>query len=143
MILITVHLFRYTLTPQKQPDPDELDLVLPSIPITAPSTSVHDLQMGVGSFCKAFPWHFVMDSRMELVQLGSGCMRLFGCYLGSHGAAVSTYFEFRRPRGLELSVAEIGKRANTTFVLSLKKPIGVEEFLAEVSLIKFVKWILG
>lgn len=126
-------IFRYTLTPRKQPDPDETDLVLPTLPTTPPSTSAHDLQMGVGSFCKAFPWHFVMDNRMELVQLGSGFMRLFGRYLGSHGAAVSTYFQFHRPKGIELSTGEIGKKANTTFVLAMKKPSGVEEFLAEVS----------
>lgn len=34
------------------------------------STEAADLKMGVGSFCKAFPWHFVIDRKMEIVQLG-------------------------------------------------------------------------
>lgn len=36
----------------------------------ATSTKVTDLRIGVASFCKAFPWHFVTDKRLELVQLG-------------------------------------------------------------------------
>lgn len=36
----------------------------------ATSTKVTDLKIGVASFCKAFPWHFVTDKRLELVQLG-------------------------------------------------------------------------
>lgn len=126
--------FRYLLTPQKEQDPDELDLVTkPTTASLPPSTSPNDLKMGVASFCKAFPWHFVMDSRLEFVQLGNGFMRLFGCILATHGAAVSTYFRFHRPRGIPLSIPEIVKRANTPFVLVIRKPAGVEEFPAEVS----------
>lgn len=38
--------------------------------VHASSTNVADLKIGVASFCKAFPWHFVTDKRLELVQLG-------------------------------------------------------------------------
>lgn len=89
--------------------------------------------MGVATFCKAFPWHFVIDRRLELVQLGSGFMRLFGCVLTSCGTVAATYFEFRRPRNISLSFNEIVKRANTPFVLAIRKPLGVESFPAEVS----------
>lgn len=96
-------------------------------------TSVMDLQMGVETFCKAFPWHFVIDRRLELVQIGSGFMRLFGCHLATLGTAAATYFEFHRPRNINLSFNEIVKRANTPFVLSIRKLPGVELLPAEVS----------
>lgn len=90
-----------------------------------------ELQMGVPTFCKAFPWHFVIDRKLELVQLGSGFMRLFGCLLNKFGTAAATYFEFHRPRSLTLSFNEIVKRANTPFVLAIRKLPGVDSFPAE------------
>ncbi|RZC41411.1 head-specific guanylate cyclase, partial [Asbolus verrucosus] len=95
------------------------------------SSPVTDLQMGVATFCKAFPWHFVLDRRLDLVQLGSGFMRLFGRMLASCGTSVATYFEFHRPRSITLSFAEIVKRANTPFVLAIRNLPGVESFPAE------------
>lgn len=96
------------------------------------ATPLGDLRMGVGTFCKAFPWHFVMDRKLEFVQLGAGFVRLFGCVLGTSGAAVATYFTLHRPRGVTLSFSDIVKRANTPFVLMLRKPPELEEFPAEV-----------
>ena len=95
--------------------------------------AVTDLQMGVATFCKAFPWHFVLDRRLDLVQLGAGFMRLFGRMLTSCGKSVATYFEFHRPRSITLSFGEIVKRANTPFVLAIRNLPGVEAFPAEVS----------
>lgn len=34
------------------------------------STNAADLSMNSSSFCKAFPWHFIMNEDLELVQLG-------------------------------------------------------------------------
>ncbi|XP_057661491.1 head-specific guanylate cyclase isoform X2 [Diorhabda carinulata] len=97
----------------------------------APDYSSSKLQMGVSTFCKAFPWHFVLDHRLEFVQLGSGFMRLFGQFLNTCGASVSTYFEFQRPRNITLSFNEIVKRANTPFLLSIKKLSTKGDFTAE------------
>lgn len=100
------------------------------------SRNVQHLQMGVVSFCKAFPWHFIMDRKLELVQLGAGFTRLFTRdVLCQQGTAASTYFHFHRPRGLVLTFPEIVKRANTPFVLLIRKPNGVQEFPAEVYLL--------
>ncbi|CAG9858573.1 unnamed protein product [Phyllotreta striolata] len=96
-----------------------------------PEFASHKLQMGVNTFCKAFPWHFVLDRRLELVQLGSGFMRLFGRFLTTLGASVATYFEFQRPRSITLSFDEIIKRANTPFLLSIKKLNTSGDFSAE------------
>ncbi|PNF35757.1 hypothetical protein B7P43_G13046 [Cryptotermes secundus] len=99
---------------------------------TSLSRSAADLRMGVASFCKAFPWHFVMDRHLEMVQLGAGFMQLFARDLRTLGTSVATYFEFRRPRGIALCFNEIVKRANTPFVLSIRWPDSTaEERLAE------------
>jgi guanylate cyclase soluble subunit alpha len=117
-------------------DDDDADVVTGVIDVTstALSRSAKDLRMGVASFCKAFPWHFVMDRRLEFVQLGAGFMQLFARDLQTFGTSVATYFEFRRPRGIALCFSEIVKRANTPFVLSIRWPdTKSEERLAEVS----------
>ncbi|XP_001602491.2 head-specific guanylate cyclase [Nasonia vitripennis] len=90
-----------------------------------------DLRMGVPSFCKAFPWHFVVDRNLEFVQLGVGFMRIFGHQLNRDGRDISTYFLFTRPRGVTLTFHEILKRSNTPFVLTLQKPPGADQFQAE------------
>ena len=53
--------------------------------ITQPSTKVTDLKISVPSFCKAFPWHFLTDKNLQIVQLGSGFMKLFGRQLNQLG----------------------------------------------------------
>ncbi|XKL66634.1 hypothetical protein PGB90_010054 [Kerria lacca] len=42
------------------------------------SRRVADLKISVSTFCKAFPWHFLTDKNLQIVQLGSGFMKLFG-----------------------------------------------------------------
>ena len=34
------------------------------------STMAPDLKMNPTTFCKAFPWHFIMNENLELVQMG-------------------------------------------------------------------------
>ncbi|KAL1509679.1 hypothetical protein ABEB36_004384 [Hypothenemus hampei] len=81
-----------------------------------------NLPIGIPTFCRAFPWHFVIDRNLELVQLGYGFMRLFGRRLKTEGPSVANYFQFKRPRSLRLCFDEIVKRANTPFILVLRKP---------------------
>lgn len=100
------------------------------------SNEAKDLRIGVASFCKAFPWHFVVDRQLELVQLGVGFMRIFGHHLNSIGRVISTYFVFTRPKGVTLTFHEILKRANTPFVLALQKPKSADKFQTEVSIYK-------
>ncbi|XP_025832310.1 head-specific guanylate cyclase [Agrilus planipennis] len=91
------------------------------------SFSPPEFQLSVRTFCKAFPWHFVMDRKLELVQLGLGFMKMFGSALRTCGTSVPTYFKFNRPRNLSLSFNEIIKRANTSFLLALRRPPGMED----------------
>ncbi|XP_011299734.1 head-specific guanylate cyclase [Fopius arisanus] len=129
--------FRYRITPegyeplllQGPPCEDDFDVVTAGPhPL---STDAADLRMGVASICKAFPWHFVIDRNLEIVQLGVGFMRIFGHNLNRHGRQISTYFVFSRPPGVTLLFHEILKRSNTPFVLTLQKPPGADKFLAE------------
>ncbi|KAL3267122.1 hypothetical protein HHI36_011262 [Cryptolaemus montrouzieri] len=123
--------FSFEIRPtNKTPDTDSQ--ITKNKPST-PSTRNDDLLVDVATFCKAFPWHFVIDRRLELVQLGSGFMQLFGSVLVSLGKAVATYFEFRRPRSIRLTFTDIVKRANTPFVLAIRKLSAVKSFPAEVS----------
>ncbi|XP_018573701.1 head-specific guanylate cyclase-like, partial [Anoplophora glabripennis] len=98
--------------------------------ISTPMTS--KLEMSVPTFCKAFPWHFVLDRHLEFVQLGYGFMRLFGRILPIHGTSVATYFEFSRPRSITLTFNDIIKTSNTPFLLTLRNPFGHDLF-AEAS----------
>ncbi|XP_046432246.1 head-specific guanylate cyclase isoform X2 [Neodiprion fabricii] len=136
--------FRYRITPERyektagnEPDDEEEDEEeeddrdVVSGGFEPLSKHASDLMVGVTSFCKAFPWHFVVDRRLELVQLGAGFMRIFGHLFNRLGMDISTYFVFSRPRGVTISFHEILKRANTPFVLTLRKPPGVEKFAAE------------
>jgi guanylate cyclase soluble subunit alpha len=45
-----------------------------------------DLPMGVSTFCKAFPWHLLLDVKLQMVQIGAGFMRLFGQSLAEQGS---------------------------------------------------------
>ncbi|CAL1683524.1 unnamed protein product [Lasius platythorax] len=127
--------FRYRITPERYSEQldadveDNYDVVSPAFrPL---STEATDLRMGVASFCKAFPWHFVVDRQLELVQLGVGFMKIFGHHLNRFGREISTYFVFTRPHGVTLTFHEILKRANTPFILTLQRPYGVDKYPAE------------
>ncbi|KAJ8676637.1 hypothetical protein QAD02_012424 [Eretmocerus hayati] len=129
--------FRYRITPEHFSETSALasDRILEDAEEgPRPQTLSHeasDLNMGVASFCKAFPWHFVVDRNLEFVQLGMGFMRIFGHHLGKHGRNISTYFVFTRPKGVSLTFHEILKRSNTPYWLTLEKPEGEEQFQAE------------
>ncbi|KOB69206.1 Soluble guanylyl cyclase alpha-1 subunit [Operophtera brumata] len=56
--------------PLHQKSKEENCEVVSEAVLVASSSKVTDLKIGVASFCKAFPWHFVTDKRLELVQLG-------------------------------------------------------------------------
>lgn len=128
-----IKFFRYRITPERYAEhlafDDELDVTSPHI--CQLSNEAKDLRIGVASFCKAFPWHFVVDRQLELVQLGVGFMRIFGHYLNSIGRDISIYFIFTRPKGVTLTFHEILKRANTPFVLALQRPKSDDKFQAE------------
>lgn len=126
--------FRYRITPERyseQVDADVDDNYVMSPAFRPLSTAATDLRMGVASFCKAFPWHFVVDRQLELVQLGVGFMKIFGHHLNRLGREISTYFIFTRPHGVTLTFHEILKRANTPFILTLQRPYGVDKYPAE------------
>uniref|UniRef100_A0A182XBY3 guanylate cyclase n=1 Tax=Anopheles quadriannulatus TaxID=34691 RepID=A0A182XBY3_ANOQN len=106
-------------------------------PADVVSGDARDLKVSNQFFCDAFPWHFIMDEQLRLVQMGSAFSRLFKGHVG--GAAggpagllcASTVFRFKRPRGLQLHFREIVRRTNTPFMISLRAPPGRPDFFAK------------
>lgn len=94
-----------------------------------------DLKMSPATFCKAFPWHFIMNEDLEIVQMGKGFSKLFKSSLPTHGRHVTTYFQFKRPTNLTIQFREIIRRSNTPFMLSLKSVSG-KHFSSEVCLVQ-------
>lgn len=85
------------------------------------SSNPADLQMHNTTFCKMFPWHFILDENLDLVQIGNAFSKLFKNYLTTT-RAVTNFFRFRRPVDLKLEFKEIAKRTNTPFLLTLRSP---------------------
>lgn len=95
------------------------------------STSAADFNMNAASFCKAFPWHFIMNESLDIVQLGQGFSRLFKNSINTNGRSATTFFRFKRPKGLSLKFREIARRTNTSFLISLRDPPGRPDFPAK------------
>lgn len=96
---------------------------------TAPGSvtpTATDLKMSPTTFCKAFPWHFIMNVELEIIQMGKGFSKLFKGSLPTHGRSAINYFNFKRPINLTINFREIKRRSNTPFVLSLKSHPGVK-----------------
>ncbi|EDW81160.1 uncharacterized protein Dwil_GK11912 [Drosophila willistoni] len=94
------------------------------------SSNASDLQMSSANFCKMFPWHFIMNEQLELVQLGRGFSKLYKPYLADFGCLASTYFDFKRPKGLTMKFRDIVRRTYTPFLIGLMSPPGVDDFPA-------------
>lgn len=66
--------YRYLFSLAKEvPAPRSLELIkqAPDAPTQrSNSTNAADLSMNSTTFCKAFPWHFIMNDQLDLVQLG-------------------------------------------------------------------------
>lgn len=122
--------YRYLFT---LPGQDKLKATEVEHDIAAPLTSITatDLKMSPTTFCKAFPWHFIMNEELEMIQMGKGFSKLFKCSLQTHGKLATTYLNFKRPT-VTLKFREIIRRSNTPFVLSVKSLPGVKN-AAEVS----------
>lgn len=66
--------YRYLFTlpseePSSEEDEDEEEDSIETNK-TVPPGIVPDLKMTPATFCKAFPWHFIMNENLELVQMG-------------------------------------------------------------------------
>lgn len=125
--------YRYLFTLPAEQDTDKLKAAEVEREVTAPITGLTatDLKMIPATFCKAFPWHFIMNEDLEMIQMGKGFSKLFKCSLLTHGKLATTYFNFKRPTNLTIKFRDIIRRSNTPFVLSVKSLPGVK-YAAEV-----------
>lgn len=122
-----VQKFRYLIKIEENESPQNLQ---PEVVHRTVSTNANDLQMNNSSFCNMFPWHFIIDENLDLLQIGTAFSKLFKNHLKTT-KAISNYFKFRRPTGLKLEFEEITKRTNTPFLISLKAPAGRQDFSAK------------
>lgn len=109
---------------------EEVEKIQPEFIPRSVSSDPNDLQMANSTFCKMFPWHFIMDENLELLQIGMAFSKLFKNYMNTTKSA-QNFFKFRRPVGLKLEFNEIIKRTNTPFLLTLKAPAGRHDFIAK------------
>ncbi|CAG2164097.1 unnamed protein product [Oppiella nova] len=82
------------------------------------SNDPHNLCMSVRTFSRAFPFHFICDPSLKLVQIGSGLMRMFGDQSKAIGAHMSYYFKITQP-SVDLNFPSIIYRINLVFGLQL------------------------
>ncbi|CAG0891842.1 unnamed protein product [Darwinula stevensoni] len=86
------------------------------------STSAKDSLIGSRTFCRTFPWHFITDRGMRILQLGTGLSALFGHDDVVGVRRVSEFFEVLGPDpDLELEWENITLRLNVPFTLRVKK----------------------
>ncbi|XP_047494015.1 head-specific guanylate cyclase-like [Penaeus chinensis] len=84
------------------------------------SASAKDSKIGVSSFCKAFPWHFVCNKAMRITQMGTGLLQVFGSQPLRQNEEVSTCFSLTSPEGTSLTYEQVIGRINTPFVLAFR-----------------------
>lgn len=107
---------------------DEKEVIKPEVPLREISANPKDLAVTNSTFCQMFPWHFIMDENLDLLQIGMAFSKLFKNYLNTT-RAVNNFFRFRRPVGLKIEFNEIAKRTNTPFLLTLRSPR--QDFIAK------------
>lgn len=117
--------YRYLFTLPEQ-DTDKIIEVEKDVSVPITGITATDLKMSPATFCKAFPWHFIMNEELEMIQMGKGFSKLFKNSLPTHGRLITTYVVFERPVNLTIKFREIIRRSNTPFVLSLKPLPGVK-----------------
>lgn len=130
--------YRYLFTmPEYEKNKHKTTIIEEDIETPISSLTATDLKMSPATFCKAFPWHFIMNEDLEMVQMGKGFSKLFKSSLPVYGRLATVYFIFKRPTNLTIKFREIIRRSNTPFVLSLKPLPGVK-YAAEVKSIFIV-----
>lgn len=99
-----------------------------SVPVEAVTpltkSTATDLKMNPATFCKAFPWHLIMDEQLDIVQMGKGFSKIFQNSFQTDNRSVTTYFHFKRPTILTIKFREIMRRSNTPFMLAVKSVAG-------------------
>ncbi|KAF2360650.1 Heme-NO binding [Trinorchestia longiramus] len=87
------------------------------------SSDVRNAKMNVSTFCSAFPWHFVCDRKMRIIQMGTALVQIYGAKAVKEAEKVSKYFKVVSPERVPLEYKEIAARLNTAYVLSIKNEL--------------------
>ena len=83
------------------------------------SGSASDLGISNGIFCNAFPFHFIVDRKLRVVQVGSGLERLLSHDHGVTGGNFRSYFSVIYPE-IHVTFSAFLARVNARVELSIK-----------------------
>uniref|UniRef100_T1KFI7 guanylate cyclase n=2 Tax=Tetranychus urticae TaxID=32264 RepID=T1KFI7_TETUR len=86
------------------------------------SNETKDLLITMKIFCKAFPFHFICDSNLQIVQLGEGLLRIFGGGNRAYGTHISSYFSFQKPEINQVNYQSLVTLANIPFIIKVLDP---------------------
>lgn len=78
--------------------------------------SAADSKIDVDTFCKAFPFHIMINRELQILQLGSTFMRHIMPEVKNKGLKFSNYFELLQPR-IELTFENLVANVNTRVVI--------------------------
>ncbi|XP_067129797.1 guanylate cyclase soluble subunit alpha-1-like isoform X2 [Centruroides vittatus] len=84
------------------------------------SIETEDTRLSVASFCKAFPFHFVVDRNLKLTQVGLGLSKLIGGRNKKiRGCNITKFFRILQPK-VSPSFQAIYAKMNMPFFLSIQ-----------------------
>ncbi|KAH9507826.1 Guanylate cyclase soluble subunit alpha-2 [Bulinus truncatus] len=83
------------------------------------STDPRDSRIGVRTFCVSFPFHFIFDSELKIIQLGASLSKMIAPEVASKGRHLTSYFDIVKPP-VKASFYSILSRLNSSFVVRTK-----------------------
>ena len=79
-----------------------------------------DSKIGTGTFCKTFPFHFVVDKNLDIIQLGEALAKHVTITGSKSDRRVTSHFEFVRPTIEPFTYSALLSHVNFMFTLRTK-----------------------
>lgn len=92
--------------------------------ICSPQESVSenpsDSKISTATFCKTFPFHFVLDKNLDIIQIGAALAKHVSLAGAKSDRQLTTYFEMVRPKIEPLTYSALLSHVNFMFTLRTK-----------------------
>eukprot|EP00111_Clytia_hemisphaerica_P006236 TCONS_00018061-protein len=92
----------------------------PSLSKLQMSGKCKDLILEPDVMDRVFPFHFILNDKFEITQLGDSLNRLLEQFIRNYGNHVQTYFQLDEP-AIDFTYSMVRKNLNTSFVVSLRR----------------------
>lgn len=76
-----------------------------------------DSKIGTSTFCKTFPFHFIIDKHLDIKQIGDALYKHVGMAKSTRERKMTLYFEVARPKIEPLTYSALLSHVNFTFNL--------------------------